>query len=621
MKKLIYAVGTCLLMTGLSQAQTLIDDDFSASSISNDQTRIQLDHAGDGSGDDWQSRSDSLWSISGGTLNNPGTTSGRASEGGMGQLYTVTTTDTSLTAIRVEFDYTVGTGSTLHFHATGLTQNGTPAATEALNNLGAQNGNVQNQAEATFADINIVTGADATGASGTGVVLAAGTSGTYVGTFDLSGYSWSADEAPGVTGPLGNVTSLEFLSLMFASNVTDNTGAGAISIDNFKVEAIVAPIAPPTRFNRIDLDGSGNSLVNGSYEDVTQISGTSVTGQVELSNSSFDATDADVYSVAQWSPAADDPNNMVGQYGDAGTLTTNSFYLDTNSIATTTGPSDGVRGILMNSANGYVNKLVNEDILTALALDPILLSPQVQIKVTADVNRRNDNTGGNSTATATFAITSGSTNPDDVANAIAGGTASVVQDSILVGTTTELELNLTGADFDTAAQLNLVVQSVNSAALTLPESTAGQDVTQTSQVVFDNIVFTAFLPGDNDADFDADLADLDQYIGNIGADGTGALLLLDLDEDGIVGANDFMQHYTDLVETSNGGRGTFAGDANLSGNVDVLGDALILVTNLGSASSSWSEGDFNGDGTINVLGDALLLVGNLGRNNGGSTAP
>jgi hypothetical protein len=143
----------------------------------------------------------------------------------------------------------------------------------------------------------------------------------------------------------------------------------------------------------------------------------------------------------------------------------------------------------------------------------------------------------------------------------------------------------------------------------------------------DNLVVSAFdgggpLLGDFDNDGDVDLADLDQYNGNIGMAATGALESLDLNNDGTVGADDFAQHYTDLVETSNGQKGTFAGDLNLDGTVNVLGDAFALVGNLNNPASSWSQGDFNGDGTVNVLGDAFALVGNLNKTNapGGAAA-
>ena len=132
------------------------------------------------------------------------------------------------------------------------------------------------------------------------------------------------------------------------------------------------------------------------------------------------------------------------------------------------------------------------------------------------------------------------------------------------------------------------------------------------------LVETALGLGDFDDDGDVDLVDLDQYNGNIGMDAIGPLEALDFDGDGLVGPNDFVFHYSNLVETSNGEAGTFAGDLNLDGTVNVLGDAFGLVSNLGNSSTSWAEGDFNGDGMVNVLGDAFSLVGNLGRTNAGN---
>ena len=91
---------------------------------------------------------------------------------------------------------------------------------------------------------------------------------------------------------------------------------------------------------------------------------------------------------------------------------------------------------------------------------------------------------------------------------------------------------------------------------------------------------------------------------------------LDLDGSGFVDLPDLVMHYTDLVETGNGQVGTFAGDTNLDGIVDVLTDAFALVSNLGGEGiTSWSQGDFNADRTVNVLGDAFQLVGNLGSSN------
>ena len=69
------------------------------------------------------------------------------------------------------------------------------------------------------------------------------------------------------------------------------------------------------------------------------------------------------------------------------------------------------------------------------------------------------------------------------------------------------------------------------------------------------------------------------------------------------------------METSNGQVGTFPGDLNCDGAVNVLGEAFILVASLGNNVSSYSDGDINFDGTVNVLGDAFILVANLGNSN------
>ena len=138
----------------------------------------------------------------------------------------------------------------------------------------------------------------------------------------------------------------------------------------------------------------------------------------------------------------------------------------------------------------------------------------------------------------------------------------------------------------------------------------------------DNVaVGTGELPdtavaGDFNEDGVVDCADLDGYVGNIGAAATGTLAALDIDGDGTLSAADASAHITTLVVTMpNGVTGTFPGDLNCDGTVNVLGDAFALVGNLGNAVTSYSQGDINFDGTVNVLGDAFALVGNLGMSN------
>ena len=138
-----------------------------------------------------------------------------------------------------------------------------------------------------------------------------------------------------------------------------------------------------------------------------------------------------------------------------------------------------------------------------------------------------------------------------------------------------------------------------------------------------NFFFTAGEPGaDVLGDFDGngvvDCADLDGYIGNIGisvAGVTGGLANLDFDLDDTITEEDAEMVIQTLVATSNGFTGTFLGDLNCDGTVDVLGDAFALVGNLGSMVMSYANGDINFDGNVSVLGDAFTLIGNLGMSN------
>ncbi len=224
-----------------SAAAVLIDDDFSSSGISGNQ-RFRLNQVDLGWYKD-NSSTPSHWTTAGGKLANPGTTAGIASEGSVAQTITVAnhTTDTSLTKISVSFDYSVGAGTTLYFHLLGWKTNGTPAADEIFNNPQQQNGSMQNQGDTHFGDISIITGADPNGATGDAVAFAQNTFGTYTATFDLAGYSWSADESPGLTGSIGNITALQYLQVAFGTNMANADGTGAVSIDNLKISAIPEP--------------------------------------------------------------------------------------------------------------------------------------------------------------------------------------------------------------------------------------------------------------------------------------------------------------------------------------------------------------------------------------------
>ena len=121
--------------------------------------------------------------------------------------------------------------------------------------------------------------------------------------------------------------------------------------------------------------------------------------------------------------------------------------------------------------------------------------------------------------------------------------------------------------------------------------------------------------GDFSGDGVVDVTDIDFYSGNLGQAATFDPQL-DLDGDSDIDLDDMNFHIANLVQTSNGQTGTAPGDMDLDGRVDVLGDAFVLIANLGSAGPySYGLGDLNADRTVDVLGDAFILIANLGFSN------
>ena len=148
--------------------------------------------------------------------------------------------------------------------------------------------------------------------------------------------------------------------------------------------------------------------------------------------------------------------------------------------------------------------------------------------------------------------------------------------------------------------------------------------TLAAAVHLDNIAITVIEPsagvlGDFDGNGVVDCVDLDGYIGNLENPAAGMLAALDIDLDETITLEDANSTIMNLVVASNGITGTFPGDLNCDGIVDVLGDAFALIGNLGSMVTSYADGDINFDGNVDVLGDAFILIGNLGSTN--STTP
>ena len=129
--------------------------------------------------------------------------------------------------------------------------------------------------------------------------------------------------------------------------------------------------------------------------------------------------------------------------------------------------------------------------------------------------------------------------------------------------------------------------------------------------------------GDFDENGVVDCDDLDGYIGNLETAVVAGTpeAALDFNGDGMLTLADANSTIADLVVTSNGITGTFPGDLDCNGTVDVLGDAFALVNNLGAVVTSYADGDVNFSGNVDVLADAFTLINNLGSTNEAPAAP
>ena len=240
------------LSASIAQADVILMDDFSSNTLSNS-NRLRVENTAD----EWIATTpvggvSSLWTDAGGTLSNAGTTAGVASEGPVLRALDVASQPAGLTELTFSFDYTVGTGSDLFFYATGL-YDGTLTPNFQLHNTGSQNGGIQSQYDQNdsnvnfgdFTGVNLLNGAASpNGVTGDAVSFAAGTSGTFTQTVDISNF---------ITAGTTELNDFQLLTLGFASNVTDNTGAGAISIDNFVLSAGPVGVPEPSSIAMLSL--------------------------------------------------------------------------------------------------------------------------------------------------------------------------------------------------------------------------------------------------------------------------------------------------------------------------------------------------------------------------------
>lgn len=473
---------------------------------------------------------------------------------------TVVTTSTSFNSATFDIVYTIGanaTGANPFAHSTG-TQIGVGSNADISNHYSTLEGN--DGEGLSFTSLSIAS----FNANGSGLTLSDFDDLTFSGLtlnnvgnnqdgVDISFTGYGVGPANlGLSGvPTGVPNTFDLTGLSnFGSPETnlyiepDNTASSnRWAVVGLQVEHSLEPVQPPppTRFQRIDLDSSDNSLFNGSFEDYTvEVGAAGENAWIAGSNSNC-SCQSSIYTVHQWEPFFSDPNDLIGRYGPNGTVINDSWYAGiTSNNNPGAGTFDGERGIKIDSADFYQNGLINEDILSTL--DPKFINPNALYKLTVELTRRNDSLLGDETGTATVSITDSAVDPSNSGNAIPGGQISGIIGDLPVGTT-QFELEISGADLANASQLNLVIESTNFQAIGPDEDPLGRDRDYTSSIIVDNIQLLGYLPGDSDGDFDVDNDDLaawDAGFGTIRADNTTSFALGDFDIDGEVDDDDFL---------------------------------------------------------------------------------
>ncbi|MEJ6570750.1 MAG: PEP-CTERM sorting domain-containing protein [Akkermansiaceae bacterium] len=235
-KNLTLTIASILLGSVVSPclgSLSIIDDGFGSGSIA-DAARFTESRADRG----YYKDGNSNWGITGGVLANPGNgATAQNRENPVGKVVSISTAETNLTQVVVSFDYTVGAGATLFFHLAGYAiDDGTG---NQLANTQDLNGNLQNQGETSYGDMNLLTGLDETGNASDTISFAAGTSGTFTQTYDLTAYSWVGEA--NFSGAISDIRDFDLVLAAFASNLTSTDGTGAISINDFSVEATAVP--------------------------------------------------------------------------------------------------------------------------------------------------------------------------------------------------------------------------------------------------------------------------------------------------------------------------------------------------------------------------------------------
>lgn len=336
-------------------------------------------------------------------------------------------------------------------------------------------------------------------------------------------------------------------------------------------------------------------IANGDFENLTNPTPPGVANAYNLigSNSDFTPFHGQTAIVDDWTPYFEDPDGLVPAIGQpftddpSGNELNGTFYLDTIKRIVA---SD----IAINSANNYVNGLVQEDILNGVTIDP-----NTTYELSFDFGH--NVTTNQSQASFSLALTVGTgAAATDIANAVPGTLVEITDFTGVPNPKQTTTIQISGADLAAAqssGQVNLALELVNEASIPgFPGSVDPNDIARTdivSQILIDKISLLEPFPiplGDVNKDGVLDQADVDQaqdYLdgdggdlavdrqntliaaGNTSADVLAALNLTDFDFTG----DDFFDA-ADVAFLDNLVNGGLTGDFNSDSRVDG-GDFLL----------------------------------------------
>ncbi|MEN8862379.1 MAG: autotransporter-associated beta strand repeat-containing protein [Lentimonas sp.] len=393
---------TCTLaITSSAVAQVdLINEDFAAATLSTN-ARIRTTQT---NGNFWtNNKTASDWTVTGAAgfelLSNAGTSlTGSATEGALSQVIDTSTLATDLNSLTLSFDYTVGATATLKFALIGYKANLRDGGngSDVLMNNGTANGAFQNdtQADIRHGDINLLTGADMAQSITNDLTFASSTSGSHSVTIDLSGYSWSADEAadadptntPGLSGSIASIADFDLVVLVVVNDLSSDIGATATTLDNVKLTAVAVAPPPsatwdgdtdvnwatdanwlsdlaPIALNELIFSGTTNAATNNDLTAGTEFNGLTFANTADTESFSLGGNSiilgGDIASSAAASGSITDTISLAMELNDDRTVNTGADHnLDISGIISEDGSARGLtksgEGTLtLSAANTY----------------------------------------------------------------------------------------------------------------------------------------------------------------------------------------------------------------------------------------------------------------------------